>query len=344
MRLGKGVLLMTGLVALSGCSSLKHSDGYIKQPAVCVDKGWYGYHQGKGCPSRMAKAVVPDASQEMAARLAALERDRSRLAEELEAARRQNGTLGSRVNDLERQVSDRDREIVTLRSGAGDNAALAGQLSAAQIEKDRLAAEMAAARQHNEDHDRLAVEAESQLVALKQRNSDLESQLADRDKELSGLRGDLSAEMAKLKQAERGLIRALRPQIDEKNITVDLNNERLLINLASGYLFGSGEDQLKPAGADALKQVGSILKDFPEYKVHVEGHTDNRPILGALKKKFPSNKELSEARAANAAQALADGGLSGAHPMGVADSKPVVPNTTGQGRAKNRRVEISVVK
>ncbi|MGZ8406308.1 MAG: OmpA family protein [Nitrospira sp.] len=292
----------------------------------------------------MAKAVVPDASQEMAARLAALERDRSRLAEELEAARRQNGTLGSRVNDLERQVSDRDREIVTLRSGAGDNAALAGQLSAAQIEKDRLAAEMAAARQHNEDHDRLAVEAESQLVALKQRNSDLESQLADRDKELSGLRGDLSAEMAKLKQAERGLIRALRPQIDEKNITVDLNNERLLINLASGYLFGSGEDQLKPAGADALKQVGSILKDFPEYKVHVEGHTDNRPILGALKKKFPSNRELSEARAANAAQALADGGLSGAHPMGVADSKPVVPNTTGQGRAKNRRVEISVVK
>ncbi len=344
MRLGKGVLLMTGLVALVGCSSLKHSDGYIKQPTVCVDKGWYGYYQGKGCPSPMTKAVAPDASQEMAARLAALERDRSRLAEEREAARRQNGTLSSRVTELERQLADRDREIATLRSGAGDNAALAGQLSAAQSEKDRLAAEMAAARQHNEDHDRLAVEAESQLVALRQRNSDLESQLADRDKELSGLRGDLSAEMAKLKQAERGLIRALKPQIDEKNITVDLNNERLLINLASGYLFGSGEDQLKPAGADALKQVGSILKDFPEYKVHVEGHTDNRPILGALKKKFPSNKELSEARATNAAQALADGGLSGAHAMGVADSKPVVPNTTGQGRAKNRRVEVSVVK
>ncbi len=304
MRLGKGVLLMTGLVAMVGCSSMKHSDGYIKQPTVCVDKGWYGYHQGKGCPSPITKAVAPDASQEMAARLAALERDRARLAEELEAARRQNGTLSGRVSELERQLADRDREIAALRSGAGDNAAFTGQLSAAQSEKDRLAAELAAARQHNEDHDRLAAESESQLAALKQRNSDLESQLADRDKELSGLRGDLSAEMAKLKQAERGLVRALKPQIDGKNITVDLNNERLLINLASGYLFGSGEDQLKPAGADALKQVGSILKDFPEYKVHVEGHTDNRPILGALKKKFPSNKELSEARATNAAQAL----------------------------------------
>jgi chemotaxis protein MotB len=200
---------------------------------------------------------------------------------------------------------------------------LASQLSASNSDKDKLAADLEAARK---------------------RNADLDAQLADRDKELAGLRGDLSAEMAKLKEAQRGLIRALKPQIDEKNITVDLNNERLLINLASGYLFGSGEDQLKPAGADALKQVGGILKDFPEYKVHVEGHTDNRPIKGALKKKFPSNQELSESRAANAVQALADGGLPGAHAMGAADTKPVMPNTTDAGRTKNRRVEISVVK
>ncbi|HEU4504119.1 MAG TPA: hypothetical protein VFR79_04765 [Nitrospira sp.] len=46
-----------------------------------------------------------------------------------------------------------------------------------------------------------------------------------------------------------------------------------------------------------LKQVGAILKDFPEYKISVDGHTDNRPIRSELKKKFPSNKELSEARA-----------------------------------------------
>ena len=227
------------------------------------------------------------------------------------------------MSDLERQLADRDREIASLRSGAGDSAMLASQLSATNSDKDKLAADLEAARK---------------------RNADLDAQLADRDKELAGLRGDLSAEMAKLKEAQRGLIRALKPQIDDKNITVDLNNERLLINLASGYLFGSGEDQLKPAGADALKQVGGILKDFPEYKVHVEGHTDNRLIKGALKKKFPSNKELSEARAANAVQALADGGLSGAHAMGAADTKPVMPNTTDAGRTKNRRVEISVVK
>ena len=188
------------------------------------------------------------------------------------------------------------------------------------------------------DKDKLTAD----LADAKQRNAEFERQLADRDKELAGLRGELSAEMTKLKQAQRRLIPALRPEIEKGDITVDLNNERLLINLSSAYLFGSGQDELKPAGADALKQVGAVLKDFPEYKVAVDGHTDNRPIQGALKKKFPTNKELSESRAVNAAKALTEGGLGAATTHGYADAKPVVPNTTDAGRAKNRRVEVRV--
>ncbi len=330
MRTRNTSMLLIGLVALAGCSAFKdHPPSHIKQPTVCVDKGWYGYYQGSGCPST-AKVTAPDASQEMAARLAALERDRQRLADELEAARRENGALSDRVSDLERQLGERDREIAALRSGSSDSAALSSQLAAArgdlsqsQDEKERLAAELAAA---------------------KQRNADLEGQLAERDQELTGLRGDLSAEMAKLKEAERGLIRSLGPQIKKGDITVHLNDERLLINLASGYLFASGQDQLKPAGTDALKQVGAILKDYPEYKVAVDGHTDNQPIGGALKKKFPTNRELSEARAVNAARALEEGGLSNATTQGYADTKPKAPNTTEAGRAKNRRVEVLVTK
>jgi chemotaxis protein MotB len=201
-----------------------------------------------------------------------------------------------------------------------------------------LESQLAALQSTSGDNAKLAAE----CTAARQRIAELEGQLAARDKELAGLRGDLSTEMAKLKEAQRGLIRALRPQIEKGTITVDLNNDRLLINLASGYLFGSGEDQLKPAGADALKQVGAILNDFPEYKVAVEGHTDNRPIRSSLKKRFPTNKELSEARAANAAKALTEGGLGAATTTGYSDSKPVAPNTTDEGRAKNRRVEVRV--
>ena len=304
------IIMAFGLLATAGCSWHSVCPDFINlDPA-------YGLDYSK-CPP--PKPVVTE---------------RQRLLDELAAAQRQNGTLSSRVSDLERQLADRDREIAALRSGAGDSAKqLSSQLAAANSKNSSLESQLASMGG-------MAAE----MAASKQRVAELESQLAARDKELEDLRGTLSTEMQKLKEAQRGLVRALRPQIEKGDITVDLNNERLLINLASGYLFGSGEDQLKPAGADALKQVGAILKDFPEYKVHVEGHTDNRMIQGALKKKFPSNKELSEARAANAAKALEDGGLSGAHAMGAADTKPVMPNTTDAGRAKNRRVEISVTK
>jgi chemotaxis protein MotB len=286
----------------------------------------------------------------------AWEKEQQRIKDELAAA--------------QKQLADRDRELASLRSSASDSAKLTSQLSSTQgelaqangrisdLEKSLAAAgsgasasqlassgsELAAA---NNDRNRLA----SELAALKgsadekdRRVAELEKQLADRDKQLAGLQGELSTEMAKLKEAQRGLIRALRPQIEKGDITVDLNNERLLINLASNYLFSSGQDALNPAGTNALKHVGEVLKDFPEYKVAVDGHTDNVAIRTALKKKYPTNKELSEARAANAAKALAEGGRADATTAGYADSKPVEPNTTAEGRAMNRRVEVRVTK
>lgn len=283
---------------------------------------------------------------------------------ELNQANAHSAELERQLATSQSSLASSQSQVSALQAGAGDSGKLAAELAAAQVtvaalqagagDKDTLAAELEQAKKRiaelesqlaalnaaGADKEKLAAE----LAASQQRTAELEKQLADRDRQLAGLRGDLSAEMAKLKEAQRGLVRALRPQIEKGNIMVDLNNERLLINLASGYLFGSGEDQLKSAGADALKQVGSILKDFPEYRISVDGHTDNRPIRSELKKKFPSNKELSEARAANAALALGEGGLSAVTTHGYADAKPVVPNTTDAGRAKNRRVEVVVTK
>ncbi len=303
------------------------------------------------------ESQLADRDRELAA-LRAGAGDSSKLAGQLSSTQGDLDRANARIADLERQLaaaqtsagSDKDKlaadlaaaqsQLAALQAGAGDKDKLASELAAAKQRIADLQSQLAALGGAAGDKDKLAAE----LAACRQRVAELEKMLADRDKELAGLRGNLSAEMSKLKEAQRGLIRALRPQIDQNNIAVDLNNERLLINLASGYLFGSGEDQLKPAGADALKQVGAILKDFPEYKVAVDGHTDNRPIKSSLKKRFPTNKELSEARAANAAKALTEGGLAAATTHGFADTKPVAPNTTDAGRAKNRRVEIRVTK
>ena len=203
---------------------------------------------------------------------------------------------------------------------------------------------------------------QQQNAALRRRINELEQLLAARDQELNQANArmaDLEQQLtapkgtqlgpargsaAPLETAKQGLIRALRPEIEKGDITVDLNSERLLIKLASSYLFGSGEDQLRPGGTDALKKVGAILKDYPEYNVVVEGHTDNRPIRSSLKKKFATNQELSDARAANAAKALAEGGRSAVTTAGLSDTKPVASNKTDAGRAKNRRVEIRVTR
>jgi chemotaxis protein MotB len=282
---------------------------------------------------------LADRDREMAS-LRSSAGDSSKLAGQLTSTQAELDQARGRISSLEQSLAAAEAGAGAGMAAAGDKDKLAAELAAANSEKNRLAAELAALQAGAGDKDKLAGE----LAAANRRIADLEKQLADRDKELAGLRGELSVEMAKLKEAQRGLVKALRPQVEKGDIMVDLNNERLLIHLASGYLFGSGEDELKPAGADALKQVGAILKDYPEYKVSVDGHTDNRPIRSTLKKKFPTNKELSEARAANAAKALTEGGLGAAATHGFADGQPVAPNTTEAGRAKNRRVEVRVTR
>lgn len=282
-------------------------------------------------------------SSKLSSQLSSTQAERDRLAAELAASQASLTAVQAGVGDKERiagELAAAQVAVAALQAGAGDKDKLTAELEQAKKRISELETQLASLNAAGADKDKLAAD----LAAAQQRNAQLETQVADRDRQLAGLRGDLSTEMVKLKEAERGLIRALRPQIEKGAIMVDLNNERLLINLASAYLFGSGEDQLKSAGADALKQVGAILKDFPEYKISVDGHTDNRPIRSELKKKFPSNKELSEARATNAALALGEGGLTAVTTHGYADTRPVLPNRTDAERAKNRRVEVLVTK
>ena len=332
MRRIKASILAVSVLALTGTAGAA-----VDWTGICCDGG-YEYRHPNGWELELQRL-----KDELAARDREIASLRSGSSDTLRSAQADLDRSKARTAELERQLADRDREMASLRSSAGDSSKLANQLTAAN-------SDLAAANQRNS-----ALEAQlaamsgagasaAELAAAKQRVAELERQLADRDKQLAGLQGDLSAEMAKLKEAQRGLVRALRPQIEKGDITVDLNNERLLINLASNYLFGTGEDALKPAGANALKQVGAVLKDFPEYKVAVDGHTDSVAIRTSLKKRFPTNKELSEARAANAARSLTEGGRGDATTTGYADTRPVEPNTTAEGRAKNRRVEIRVTR
>ena len=103
-----------------------------------------------------------------------------------------------------------------------------------------------------------------------------------------------------------------------------------------GILFETGKSDLKPESRPVLKEIASTLKEHDDLKVLIEGHTDN--VGNAA-----SNLTLSEARAAAVKDALVtDFGIEEDRitTQGFGDSKPAQPNTTPEGRAQNRRVEI----
>ena len=305
----KTTILVTGLVALAGCAS------WDKSPICNPSHKWEAWSDVRCQPVSAPTDTTDNAARDAAARIAALEKDRQRLADELAAAQKQNAALSSRVSDLERQLaaakqrnSDLEAQLAAMGGMAGD--------------KNKLAAELAAARQ---------------------RIADLEKQLAECEARLADLRSQLDQSKGSLAKAEKDLIKALQPEISKGTVSVHQTGDGLTINLASSLLFDSGQDQLKTGGTDALKRVGNVLNDFPEKQVHVAGYTDNVAIKGALLKKFPSNKELSDARANSAAQALRDGGVSSnLSAEGHGDSNPIASNNTPAGRAKNRRVEVIV--
>ena len=113
--------------------------------------------------------------------------------------------------------------------------------------------------------------------------------------------------------------------------------------LTDNLLFDSGSATLQPGADQLLDEVAQLLNLDPTHPITVEGHTDNQPIATA---QFPSNWELSTARATNVVRFLISRGVNryrlGA--VGYADLHPIASNATAAGRAQNRRVEIVLMR
>lgn len=117
------------------------------------------------------------------------------------------------------------------------------------------------------------------------------------------------------------------------------------LTLLDRVLFDSGKADLKPSGKKELDGVLARLEAMGPGVIRVEGHTDNRPIKGALQKRFADNYELSTARAAAVVQYLTGKGVDPARisAEGFGERRPVASNETEEGRQRNRRIEIVLV-
>jgi chemotaxis protein MotB len=126
-------------------------------------------------------------------------------------------------------------------------------------------------------------------------------------------------------------------------ITVSSQERGLVISLKDTLLFASGSDQLNPEARKIIKQLGNSLLAIPNH-IRVEGHTDNLPIKNA---RIPSNWELSTLRATTVLHVLQ--GEVGIPPerlsvSGYGEYRPLASNDTPENRAKNRRVDIVILK
>jgi len=173
---------------------------------------------------------------------------------------------------------------------------------------------------------------------------------------MGSLKGSLGV-MEKAKQSiipQQKIIRGRMERISEeieryarlqgfgKDIEVNNIREGIRINLKSPMLFDLGKAELKNKITPLLDEITALLKNIPN-DIRIEGHTDNLPIHT---KEFPSNWELSTARAINIGKYFIKRGITPSRlgVIGYADSRPLFPNDTSEHRALNRRVEIFILK
>ncbi|MFH1763460.1 MAG: OmpA family protein [Gemmatimonadota bacterium] len=230
--------------------------------------------------------------------------------------------------EMERELQRREEREIRLRA----------QLDDRQREIDALIEQAGNAR-------RETIRAQEQLAEARtesQRARDLLNAQGVEAQRLRGRLDQLSAIEAEIRERNRiyeEVLGRFRSLIDAGRLSVSIVRGRMVINLPQDILFASGSATLGREGRETLSQIATVLGDFDGRSFQVEGHTDNVPISTT---QFPSNWELSAARALSVVKLLVTEGVppdnvSGA---GYGEYHPVATNQTTEGRRLNRRIEI----
>ena len=178
-----------------------------------------------------------------------------------------------------------------------------------------------------------------QAATQSARDAAAESPPAGNDMGASGMRG-LDVPGSDLDQVAQDVSAALSSLVAAGSVRVRRSDSWVAVDISTDILFGSGVARLSPAALAALQRLADVLKTFPN-AVRVEGHTDDRPITTAA---FPSNWELSAARAASVVHLFMDRGIAARRlaVVGYGEFRPMMPNDTSAGRNANRRVEVLI--
>jgi chemotaxis protein MotB len=193
-------------------------------------------------------------------------------------------------------------------------------------------------------------EAHAEREALRTENIALQSHLAGERERVAALEREIEAErrrredaLAEQRRAHAQLVAALREELAGKDVALREATQGLTLSISDRVLFPSGQATLTAEGQELVDKLARALADVRERRILIEGHTDNVPIGPDLKSRYPSNWELSTARAGEVVRQLtARGGIPAERLLaaGRADTEPAASNATEEGRQQNRRIEI----
>ena len=227
---------------------------------------------------------------------------------------------------------------------------VSGCISTGTYEKMEMSKnqEIAALQQNKADLEKQKAAMEKDNAALKQQVDALSQQNAAAQKEVGSLSQEKAALVAANQQRQQqyeSLVQGLAKEVEKGQLQVKQYKNMLSVDLAEQIFFDSGKATLKKEGKEVLKKVGDALKGYENKIIRVVGHTDNVKMAKALQATFPTNWELSVARATSVVRFLQEVGIPPERLLaaGRAEYDPVAPNDTPEGRQKNRRIEIMLL-
>lgn len=248
--------------------------------------------------------------------------------------------LRSEYDTLEGQKTAIDKQVVILQE---DNLKLEQIL---QARSDTLSKNIVDLRAHVADLKKENGLLKGENENLSQNVKALEEKNVALHSEAEALERQRKEEVEEMRGTYENLLENMKGEIAKGEITITQLRGKLKVNMLDEILFDSGKTTVKPQGLEVLQRVGSILVNVKDKAISIEGHTDNVPIGAELKKRYPTNWELSAVRATTVARYLQektgiDPGLLSA--IGYGEYQPVALNESEEGRAKNRRIEIVLV-
>jgi chemotaxis protein MotB len=255
-------------------------------------------------------------------------------------------TYMKKVAEADSQAKELSSLLQKHKNLTDENNTLKDKLNTLTADRDQLKEAFANATKEKTELDKV-LQSKSDVLTrnimeLRKKNSDLEGENKALTETIANLKKVKEEEVQSVKKAQDELLQEMKSEVAKGQITITELKGKLTVDVLEKILFDSGESEVKPEGLAVLQRVIDVLKNIKDKAIRIEGHTDNIQIKGHLAKKYPTNWELSAARAINVTRFLQKQGISPVILSATAygEYKPIADNGTSEGRAKNRRIAI----